>query len=120
MEEKTCYICGARFLYIKNRITCGKEECKREHDRRRQREYRKNKPPAAIRTGTCIICGEQFTYLRGKKLTCSEECSKKRDLLNKKEYQARNRKKKRINLVEAEKEARKMGISYGQYMASQR
>lgn len=78
-----------------------------------------------MRKGICIICGNEFEYVKGKKITCSIECQKKRagnydNLRNKKNRKIKKKKRKKCNLDTTEKEARKIGLSYGMYMAMKR
>lgn len=78
-----------------------------------------------LREGKCVICGRSFMYDRGKKITCSEECAIKRNRIRSAEYKAEQRKKPKVprkkkvkaNLNKDLKEARKLGLSYGMYMA---
>jgi predicted nucleic acid-binding Zn ribbon protein len=62
---------------------------------------------------TCAICGKKFLWKNSGKKFCSDECKAKY------EPPRRERKKeeKGNSLTEDAAEARKMGMSYGKYMA---
>ena len=78
-----------------------------------------------MRTGICVICGKSFQYQKGKKVTCSIDCKieRNRQYASKRneELKSTNKQKapakKKNNLCKDAKAARKLGISYGQYMA---
>lgn len=76
--------------------------------------------------GICVICGKHFEYQKGNKITCSKECmaerqrrysrerDRKRQELNKKK---KAKPKHKSTLGEDAKEAKNIGMSYGQYIA---
>lgn len=75
-----------------------------------------------LRTGICVICGKRFEYMKGTKVTCSIECKeeRQRQYSRKRNEELKvNKPPKKINsnLDDIEKEARKLGMSYGKYMA---
>lgn len=79
-----------------------------------------------MRTGICVICGKSFEYQKSKKVTCSIECKmeRNRQYVNKRneefkgvKQQKKEPPKKKSTLAKDAKEARKLGMSYGQYMA---
>lgn len=82
-----------------------------------------------MREGDCIICGKHFTYTKGQKKTCSPECGvilnrrkaaeyrkQTRSLKNEQAEQSKPQRRRVSNLTRASVEAKKLGISYGQYM----
>lgn len=80
-----------------------------------------------MRTGICVICGKPFEYMKGKKVTCSIDCKMERQrqysLKRNEEFkgvkqQKKEPPKKKNTLINDSKEARKLGMSYGQYMAN--
>lgn len=87
----------------------------------------------AMREGKCVICGKSFIYDKGKKITCSSECAAQRNRIKNCEYKREVRKKFRAdeqaynpkstkkkaedNLNKDLIEARKLGMSYGTYIA---
>ena len=114
-----CVICGNTFETKTNKITCSKE-CSYKNGRIRQMEWREaNK---IERKRHCKVCGEVFVS-KGNKQTCSDECGiilKKKTSKEDRERRKKERNAKKIKkagLVQSENKARKMGMSYGKYMA---
>lgn len=79
-----------------------------------------------MRTGICVICGKQFQYQKGKKVTCSIDCKMERNRQYSRKYQeelkSNDTKDKaptnqNTTLIDDVNEAKKLGLSYGQYMA---
>lgn len=69
-----------------------------------------------------MICGKRFEYMKGTKVTCGIECKEERQRQYSRKHNEElkvNKPPKKINsnLDEIEKEARKLGLSYGKYMA---
>lgn len=79
-----------------------------------------------MRTGICVICGKQFQYQKGKKVTCSIDCKMERNRQYSRKYQEELKStdikdkapvKQKTTLIDDVNEAKKLGLSYGQYMA---
>lgn len=78
-----CEICGQP-VSRKGAKTCGKEECKKERDRRTSRES--NAARKVLKPRKCKCCGKVFTPKYGdfrKSLCGSEECKKKNSRIHK-------------------------------------
>ena len=99
-----CSVCGEKFTpRSASAKTCGLPECKREYDRRYEREYYKRNPDKKIAQGLAsrkrrhkpifkqckaphpiipgAFCGKEFevkTVGDGRRLTCTPECSRRR------------------------------------------
>jgi len=76
-----------------------------------------------MREGKCVICGKSFIYNRGKKTTCSDECARERNRITSREYKremtAKRKEPKKVksDLNNDLQAARKLGMSYGNYIA---
>ena len=81
-----CEICGIEFDQTRNNTTCGKEECKKEKERRYQAEYYKRKLKGNQ---------ERLRKMRERYAKEKEKNSKKyQDKLKKSKEQYKNTKKK--------------------------
>lgn len=133
--QKKCAICGSNFETSSNGKYC--ENCKK----RIVREYDEHlKLPKRCQHKMCIICGKEIKrgpYLKGNRghvMTCSNDCQHVlQSLTASYRYQRANDGKKRRRgiarknkagkrsfLAICEDEARKLGITYGEYMARRR
>ena len=67
----------------------------------------------------CALCGTEFTTTTPRKIYCNEMCRRKVCSSNQTERRRNERKPKKKNksLRELTVEARKHGMSYGQYVA---
>ena len=76
---------------------------------------------------TCAVCGREFEKIKNRQTICSDECRelrKKENVTrawNKRKFKAEIKKRKATSNIksisEIQKEARKAGMSYGEYVA---
>ena len=81
---------------------------------------------AKIYNVSCKICGKQFTANTVRKMLCSEECKRENRIRKATEYNkkikeikenAKKEKEQRETIVDIAVEAKKAGMTYGQYTA---
>ncbi len=133
--RKKCEICGKEYETVSNGKYCKscRDRIVREYDEHLQQ-------PKRTQHKTCIICGkkiERGPYLKGNRghvMTCCNDCQRVlQSLTASYRYQRGNELKKRRRgitkklrkgersfLAICEDEARKLGITYGEYMARRR
>lgn len=133
--RKKCEICGKEYETVSNGKYCKscRDRIVREYDEHLQQ-------PKRTQHKTCIICGkkiERGPYLKGNRghvMTCCNDCQRVlQSLMASYRYQRGNELKKRRRgitkklrkgersfLAICEDEARKLGITYGEYMARRR
>ena len=124
MEElrmKKCLVCGKEFQPKKITKVCCSERCAQKKWRM-SNGYQNEKE-----NKKCIICGNEFKPIRESQLCCSETCRRKRNDEVKKKRYSEDVEKKRAKKAMPESnhdaiariaiEARKLGMSYGQYVA---
>lgn len=133
--RKKCEICGKEYETVSNGKYCKscRDRIVREYDEHLQQ-------PKRTQHKTCIICGkkiERGPYLKGNRghvMTCCNDCQRVlQSLTASYRYQRGNElKRKRRGIAEKRKngersflaicedEARKLGITYGEYMARRR
>ncbi len=133
--RKKCEICGKDYETVSNGKYCKscRDRIVREYDEHLQQ-------PKRTQHKTCIICGkkiERGPYLKGNRghvMTCCNDCQRVlQSLTASYRYQRGNELKKRRRgitkklrkgersfLAICEDEARKLGITYGEYMARRR
>lgn len=72
-----------------------------------------------MKTGNCIICGRKFELTSPNKKTCSLKCRRERErkLDNIRYSKKKHEAKKNLSIVDIAVEARKRGMTYGQYVA---
>ena len=123
--KKICRECGMKFMTDNNHIKECCEECKIKRRQRYSLEYRmatrpRNKPMMK----NCEICGKVFETTRSAKLVCSEECRKEKMKRTQPKRNIERKQKKeqmKINGIKVSplawdnEQARKQGISYGQF-----
>lgn len=68
-----------------------------------------------VHTRLCRLCGNEFQTTHNSKMYCSDRCY--RDAQNKAKREKTKKKKVNLSLRELTVEARKHGMSYGQYVA---
>lgn len=124
---KNCLRCGKSFEVNENDHNDRKRKyccmvCVKEASRERTREYLKARRISYNKV--CVICDTPFKTNRCKKLTCGEECRKIYNRTRKKlecEVREKKEKEKQVTnqdlIVLKDREAKKMGMSYGQYDA---
>ena len=132
---KECKRCGKPFTVSKYRLStkyCS-DECRKESVKEAKRRYtRKDQNYEPVKkTGVCPVCGKEFPRNRANHTYCSDECKREneraREALKRsperkprgsseieKKAVVKKRQKPIINLAV---EARKRGLSYGQYVA---
>lgn len=96
-NEKTCVVCGKKFVTKDSRVVCCSEECKaaRRHEQKMAWQHKayvalkeqnkvesadennKEKERIVGATVKCIICGKDFTPKTINHKVCSDECRKK-------------------------------------------
>ena len=126
-HTRTCPVCGAEFVPKSNhQVYCGML-CREEAARRRKaakaakKEYGK---------GTCPVCGEEFVKETGNQAYCSARCRQLLQNRQKAEARAAERRERQAakkaprrkkpggqSAASIVREARKEGLSYGQYVA---
>ena len=73
----------------------------------------------------CEVCGKEFTAYKKTQICCSAECAEERKRRKSLEYQRQKKEKRKIEKIEPNKdritemetEARRNGLTYGQYVA---
>ena len=135
MMRKKCEICGKEYETVSNGKYCKscRDRIVREYDEHLQQ-------PKRTQHKTCIICGkkiERGPYLKGNRghlMTCCNDCQRVlQSLTASYRYQRGNELKRKRRGIAAkrkngersflaicEDEARKLGITYGEYMARRR
>jgi ribosomal protein L37E len=71
-----------------------------------------------VHSRLCRRCGNEFQTTHNSKMYCSDRCY--RDAQNsrkREETQSRKKQRKNVTLIDLTVEARKHGMSYGQYVA---
>lgn len=111
--KRVCKECGKPFETNHSKKVFCTWECQRAFAKVRAREYARNYQREYKMKKKCKFCGQEFTGGRGK-LYCSTECKSKALI-------RQNREKKGNYGAELQRiaaEARKAGMSYGQYVAA--
>lgn len=136
-EKKICEICGKEFVPKSAVQKLCSNECRAISNSNRAKERKRLiaegkyvYPKHELHKVVCIECGKEFeTDRRASCCYCSDECRKiafnrqqreryERDFERQKKQKAEKPKKPRKgSLMRAEREARKKGMSYGQYKA---
>lgn len=129
-EKIKCAICGKEFRPDTGREKCCSEECKREKKKADARRWwRENSGKDKFEhEKICIVCGKKFTTNRSVQKCCSKECSKKWSNVRQAKYAGMyvkhpTTKKHGMGgenyeaIADIAIEARKNGMSYGQYVA---
>ena len=124
LERKKCVICGKEFMPKTSRSVCCSDECRKSRDSQTsmawQREHKKPKKEFEF---ICLACGKKFVTNKPNQKTCSAECKSiySKSIHNKPvEKEKVERRKPKSNyeeIVDIAIEARKHGMSYGQYVA---
>lgn len=118
---KICEECGKEFETKSDKKCCSNLcYCRR---------YRKNDKKQK-ETAKCIVCGKEFQKIRKTHYCCSKECSIKNDKAKQRARMKKFNEKKQQNkvmasqkaksLAEVNAEARKLGLTYGQYEMQKR
>ena len=68
-----------------------------------------------VHTRLCRQCGNEFQTTHNSKMYCSDGCY--REAQNNRKREERKKKQTNLSIVELSVEARKHGMSYGQYVA---
>lgn len=107
MLQKKCVVCGKPFTTRNKRQVCCSPDCSSQHQRNLM---------MARHEDTCDVCGKIFMRPRGStRVTCSRECVKAlREASTKRNATKRD---KKSELAAINREARKLGMTYGQYQA---
>lgn len=110
--EKECPVCGKKFETVYPFKKYCSSECAEEHNMAKKRALW-NLPHDAV----CPVCGTKFIWKHRNKKYCSKACYRKAN----REHVAKARKPVRkyqadLSLTDAAIEARKEGLSYGQWM----
>lgn len=74
----------------------------------------------SYRDKCCVICGRQFSPVCGRQATCSAECAKENDTRHDRMRHLRDKNNVFANnkrLTEDAINAKKIGVSYGKYIA---
>lgn len=85
-QEHVCQICGGAFhRNLKVTVTCGREACRYELKKRRNRVRMANgyKPCAPTKRIPCATCGRMFLPPKHTVVCCSPECQRSREILRK-------------------------------------
>lgn len=126
-ETRKCIVCGKEFTPSKVYARCCSGKCSQKNWRIEHGQCRKN---FEGKKQKCIICGKEFTPYRSEHICCSPECSKKRNYQvtstrKKQQYRDMVEKKKAMEAMPKSNhdaianiaiEARKHGMSYGEYV----
>ena len=109
MYERTCVICGKKFMAAREiRLTCS-YECKKVRDKQVTQAHHVKR---LEEERTCPICGTKFRS-SGVQVYCSNECRK----IHNKQIQKIKPREPMEELKSIAKEARKLNLSYGEYVA---
>ena len=114
-----CKYCGKLFERTHASQKYCSSECATNANRERTRMYHKEHYKPKEREKVCPYCGKTFLQTGGFRKYCSKECSSaisERTSPTVKEPKKRTRKKTN-SLREMAREARKHGMTYGQYVA---
>lgn len=117
MEDRICNVCSKIYTpKVHQQRTCSPSCSKIWHKRQCSKRQKER-----IIKKICAECGAEFETNNRNKLTCSSTCAAKRSANNKKYYQrrAKTEGKKKEKLAEIAKQAKQVGLSYGQYVAQQ-
>lgn len=124
---KKCEVCGKEFEAKSNAICCS-NNCY-------GKKWREDHPTEkAKEIGKCIVCGSEFEKKRSDHICCSKKCRNRYNSKQSKERVAKHKEKKKQEMMrEAVRmskkgenhhkiadiaiEARKHGMTYGQYVA---
>ena len=124
LEERKCQRCGKVYMPTHwSSKFCG-EECRYEHKKEQiklnnKKAYEKFKKEQIKKR--CVICRKTFKTVRSDVVTCSPYCQEIRHKEYMKKYnknkrdETKKKKEKTMSIAEFDREARKMGMSYGQY-----
>lgn len=126
---KKCIICGEMFEPRTDRqITCASSECREERKKQTQKALRKKGRQIIVYKRNCKMCGKLFETTDSRKIYCDKPCQRKATAEKVKESRKsqkvvkkpETKKKTRAqSLHKAAVEARKLHMSYGQYVAMQ-
>lgn len=121
----TCVICGKKFIGASKSGKYCSSTCKQIGLKRVQAEWRE-KRKITLKPIKCKACGKKFTPINARSAYCSRSCyeNEKRKRACERAKNRRNEIRKiKINksnqqmITEIALEARKAGMSYGQYVA---
>lgn len=130
-----CRICGVEFVpTTSNGCLCG-DACRREAQKQNQKKHY-NRAAGIGDTAQCIICGAEFVKKKKVQKCCSEPCTRENRKRLTRQYERENRDmykgvyeeidttpfyertmKTSARQAKISREARRLGLSYGQYQA---
>ncbi len=126
LEERICKHCGKFYMPTHQSNKYCSEECRYTAKKIKIKEnnkkaYAKMKKPTLQKK--CLVCRKKFKTVRSDVVTCSPFCQKirrqeqrkEREQIKKEEEKRKANQPKPMSIAEFDREARKMGMTYGQY-----